>query len=267
MPVASEDLSDFYDARSSEKYATSDNPEMLKLVDRIVSWCNISDGSRLLDFGCFDGYLLSRVGQRRSVDAVGIDISIVALRRARQTSDEQISWVVAGNGGLPFFDQQFDVVICSEILEHVEDLDETLSELTRVLEPGGRLYATMPNDLDLVWAPLRGVCRKVDQVEGHLRRMRLEDFCKAGMRLGLEVERTQYRGFLFSAVWYRLLIYSPRVKERGMTAVHSSHSALATLAQHVAYVGMRAYLWGDSWFSKSPRCMGFDVTFVKPELS
>jgi hypothetical protein len=48
VPVASEHLSAFYDARSSEKFATSDNPEMLNLVDRFVSWCNISDGSRLL---------------------------------------------------------------------------------------------------------------------------------------------------------------------------------------------------------------------------
>ena len=254
---------EFYNARASQKYATSDNPEMLNLVNRVVRWCNISDGARLLDFGCFDGYLLSRIRRRRSVQAVGIDISIVALKQAQQASDQEISLVGAGNGGLPFFNEQFDVVICSEILEHVADLEETLSELTRVLKPGGRLYATMPNDLDRVWAPLRGVCRKVDEVEGHLRRMRLEEFCNAGLRLGLQVERTQYRGFLFSAIWYRLLIYNPRIKRHGMATINSSSSVLATVAQRAAYGGMRAYLWADSLFSRSRRCMGYDVAFVR----
>jgi SAM-dependent methyltransferase len=155
------------------------------------------------------------------------------------------------------------VVLCSEILEHVDNFEATLAEMTRVLKPGGRLYATMPNELGRVWGPLRGVCRVVDDVEGHLRRMRLEDFCAAGERLGLRAERTQYRGFVLSALWYRLFIYSPRVKERGMAMISVEDSLASRLLQRLTYSGMRLYLWGDFLFNASSRCMGFDVLFVK----
>ena len=266
MSLASESATEFYDSRTAEKYASSDNPEMLRLVRRIVDWCHVRDGSRIMDFGCFDGYLVSRIGQIRMVDAIGIDISIAALEMARSGSQERAAWIAAGDAGLPLADEQFDVVLCSEILEHVEDFEETLSEMARVLKPGGRLYATMPNDLGRVWGPMRGVCRVVDRVEGHLRRMRLEDFCDAGEKRGLRVDRSQYRGFVFSAIWYRLFIYNPRIKQKGMSVISSERSPFSTLMKHLAYSGMRTYLWGDSLFSRSPHCMGFDVLFVKPEV-
>jgi SAM-dependent methyltransferase len=265
LSVAPESLTEFYEARTADKYASSDNPEMVRLVRRIVDWCTISDGSRIMDFGCFDGYLISRIGLERSIEAVGIDISLGALELARAASQDNGSWIAAGDAGLPLGDRQFDVVLCSEILEHVDDFDEMLAEMARVLKPGGRLYATMPNELARVWGPMRGVCRLVDHVEGHVRRMRLEDFCAAGEKLGLRVGRSQYRGFIFSALWYRLLIYSPRVKKRGMAMISQEQSPVSHLLQGVAYAGMRCYMWGDSLFHASPRCMGFDVVFFKPE--
>jgi SAM-dependent methyltransferase len=264
LSLAPDSPTEFYEARTAEKYASSDNPEMVRLVRRIVEWCEIVDGSRLMDFGCFDGYLISRIGMDRPIEAVGIDISLRALELARTNSQNGRAWIAAGDAGLPLGDAQFDVVLCSEILEHVPDFDGTLAEMARVLKPGGRLYATMPNDLARVWGPMRGVCRIVDHVEGHLRRMRLEDFCAAGERLGLQVGRSQYRGFVFSAIWYRTLIYSPRVKERGMAMISAEQSRLSVLLQRLAYSGMRLYLWGDSLFHKSPRSMGFDVLFIKP---
>jgi SAM-dependent methyltransferase len=51
------------------------------------------------------------------------------------------------NAALPFADASFDVVLCREVIEHVESVPHTLREFRRVLAPGGRLVLTFPNRL------------------------------------------------------------------------------------------------------------------------
>ncbi|MDR3639920.1 MAG: class I SAM-dependent methyltransferase [Humidesulfovibrio sp.] len=53
------------------------------------------------------------------------------------------------NQPLPFADGSFDVVLCREVIEHVESVPHTLREFRRVLAPGGRLVLTFPNRLQV----------------------------------------------------------------------------------------------------------------------
>lgn len=53
------------------------------------------------------------------------------------------------NVALPFADASFDVVLCREVIEHVESVPHTLREFARVLVPGGRLVLTFPNRLQV----------------------------------------------------------------------------------------------------------------------
>lgn len=53
------------------------------------------------------------------------------------------------NASLPFSDSSFDVVLCREVIEHVESVPHTLREFSRVLAPGGRLVLTFPNRLQV----------------------------------------------------------------------------------------------------------------------
>lgn len=255
----------FYEQRTEEKSLTSDNPEMTALVDRVQLWTGLAQGDRVLDFGCYDGYLLSRLGRRRAIRGVGVDIAESAARTATALYGDEGPRFLVSDGALPFRTASFDVVTCSEILEHVEDLDGLLDELARVLRPGGRLYATMPNHLRDVWPPLRGICRLVDLVEGHVHRLTREDFLFAGRRHGLWPVRSQYRGFVFSAVWYRVFIYSPRTKTRAMSLVESRQSVVRSVAQRAAYLGVRCYLAGDGLFRRSRRCMGIEALFIRQD--
>lgn len=254
----------FYQKRVAEKNPTSDNPEMTTLVDRIDRWTKISNGSRILDFGCYDGYILRRLRARKDITGVGVDIALDAVALARQLAgNDRLEFVVSDGMPLPLASGSFDVAVCSEILEHVPDHHAVLEEIARVLAPGGRLYATMPNTLRDVWWPFHPLCRRLDEVEGHLRRLSREEFVAAVSSHGFQPLRVRYRGFLLSAIWYRSLIYTPRVKALGLRLIGTETSAGQRLARFTAYAAMRTYIYGDRLFSRYRRCMGIDAAFVK----
>jgi len=102
-------------------------------------------GKRVLDIGCGDGIIASRKPGYASY--VGLDISQKRLDRCTKLyGNERTEFKdVDVTHGLPFADASFDVVIASEIIEHVIDVPAFLSEIHRVLSPGGTLIISTPN--------------------------------------------------------------------------------------------------------------------------
>jgi SAM-dependent methyltransferase len=97
-----------------------------------------------LDFGCgVGGYtelLATRHGARQ---VVGLDIDKDLIERARHRvagSVLTLSFVAIAPGPLPFDDAHFDFVLSKEVLVRVAEKRSVLSELNRVLKPGGRLF-------------------------------------------------------------------------------------------------------------------------------
>ena len=92
----------------------------------------------MLEVGCGEGELAERLAAI-VLDVVAIDQSprMVELTRARGVDAR-----VADVQELPFPDDSFDAVLAAWMLYHVADLDRGLSEIGRVLRPGGRLVAT-----------------------------------------------------------------------------------------------------------------------------
>jgi ubiquinone/menaquinone biosynthesis C-methylase UbiE len=103
----------------------------------------------VLDVGCGAGtfsLLWSEAGHR----VVGIDINepLIELGRKRaKDAGRDIELRVASATKLPFADGSFDVVCSPELLEHLEDWERCLDELTRVLRPGGVIYLSTTNRL------------------------------------------------------------------------------------------------------------------------
>jgi SAM-dependent methyltransferase len=93
---------------------------------------------RVLDAGCGRGNIAERVAVATGAAVVGLDQSqrMVELTRARG-----IDAVQGDVRALPFSDGEFDCVLAAWMLFHVEDVDEALAELARVLRPDGRLVA------------------------------------------------------------------------------------------------------------------------------
>ena len=101
----------------------------------------LAPADRALDLGVGDGRVASLIQASR---LVGADVSQVALDRARKRLPEAELVLVEPDQALPFEDNAFDLVTCIETLEHVRDVQLALSEIRRVLRPGGRLALTTP---------------------------------------------------------------------------------------------------------------------------
>lgn len=107
---------------------------------------------RHLDIGCGVGKLLDCARNLRGGrEGVGMDLTyrLLATAKTRFACPDHL---IQGDGScLPFADRSFDVVTATEVLEHVPDLDKTISEIARVLLPGGWFVLTMPTYTNMLW--------------------------------------------------------------------------------------------------------------------
>lgn len=96
---------------------------------------------QILDYGCGTGGHNPRL--RRRGDYTGIDILPENIAYA-ETQYTGTFLVVEPGARLPFPDASFDEVHCYDVLEHVEDIKHSVSEIGRVLMPGGTVHVTVP---------------------------------------------------------------------------------------------------------------------------
>jgi ubiquinone/menaquinone biosynthesis C-methylase UbiE len=100
-------------------------------------------GERALDLGCGAGEFSAALAEA-GVDVTGADVAEAALRRARKRNPAIELVRVPFDGPLPFKDNSFALVWAGEVIEHIADTGPWLSEVRRVLVPGGRLLVTTP---------------------------------------------------------------------------------------------------------------------------
>ena len=106
----------------------------------------------LLDVGCGEGRHIFGVMQDYPLmKCIGIDMDHESIKIAEEGYDYFKSISHAGAEflkgsayNIPFPDNFFDLVICSEVLEHLHEYNDAVREMHRVLKPGGKLYASVP---------------------------------------------------------------------------------------------------------------------------
>lgn len=101
---------------------------------------NHLDRPRIIDVGCGTGANLTLLEQFG--DVIGLDSELLALSFCQQRQHNLL--VQASATALPFADASADVITALDVLEHLEDDVGALSELHRILRPGGYLLATVP---------------------------------------------------------------------------------------------------------------------------
>ncbi len=101
-------------------------------------------GMRVLDLGCGAGEFTA-LAAAAGASVVGIEVAQAALVRARTAHPGVDFRSTEIDGPLPLADNSFELVWASEVIEHVADTARWLSEVRRVLVPGGRLLITTPS--------------------------------------------------------------------------------------------------------------------------
>ena len=113
----------------------------------------LQPGETILDLGCGEGRHVISAYLEQDVTSIGVDLSVDDLRTTQEkfqpfaepnNSHKSFGLSAANALQLPFADNTFDKVICSEVLEHIPDFEGALKEIERVLKPGGLFCASVP---------------------------------------------------------------------------------------------------------------------------
>lgn len=105
----------------------------------------LTNSMRVLEVGCGEGYGTSVLSQGPQ-DVTGIDIDQQTIDAANQTyGSDNCRFRLFDGEIIPFSNNEFDVIVSFQVIEHVPDDKQFLSEIWRVLKPGGKFYVATPN--------------------------------------------------------------------------------------------------------------------------
>lgn len=116
--------------------------------NEIFRFLDLKSESQLLDVGCASGHQVFKASEVCK-KAVGIDVGDEFIDTAKKIAQENnvknVEFILTKGDKIPFADESFDRLICSEVLEHVIDVDPFLDEIIRVVKKGGVMVFTVPN--------------------------------------------------------------------------------------------------------------------------
>lgn len=149
----------------------------IQLLSRAIRKINLSPGSAILDAGCGYGFITKYLS--KTFDLTGVDSDEKRLDLARRICPNS-ELIKADLWSMPLDSNKFELVICLEVLEHINHDVSVLSELTRVTKHGGWLFFSFPS-------------AQYNQIgfeaSGHVRPgYNLDDFKKILGKVGLKVE-------------------------------------------------------------------------------
>ena len=203
---------------------------------------------RILDVGCGTGANLMMLSQYG--DAEGVDVSEDALAFCRERGIEKVR--LGAGEELPYEDGTFDLVTAFDVVEHMDNDLAGLSEMRRVLRPGGRVLLFVPTFMFL-W----GV---QDDVSNHRRRYRLPELREVLEKAGFEMERETYANITF---FLPILVVRKLMRLTGIKTESENNITVSSLN------GVLGRLFGaESWILKRMNLpfgvSGWCVARVKP---
>ena len=145
------ELSSGPDRLSSAQREYDDGPRFFANFDDAADDRRLA-GRKVLDLGCgYGGRTVYYAERCAAAHVTGIEISAEVVDRCRRFAKardvENVGFEVAFAEELPFSDSSFEAVVSYDVLEHVADPVKAISEISRVLEPGGDAWLVFPTYL------------------------------------------------------------------------------------------------------------------------
>ncbi len=176
---------------------------LARVTDTIEAECARLAGEgfsarRLLDVGCWDGASTMRYAAALGCPACGIEV-FETQARAAEARGIEVARADLENDRFPWRDGHVDAIVCNQVFEHLKNVWLPISEIYRVLAPGGRLILSVPNLASLHNRVLMALGRQPTSIRTfgpHVRGYtfgEIRDFVAHGGKL--QVERVRGVGF------------------------------------------------------------------------
>ncbi|HOF04839.1 MAG TPA: class I SAM-dependent methyltransferase [Syntrophales bacterium] len=168
----------------------------------------LKPGMKVLDAGCGLGRHVGEVFRREGIDVCAVDLRWDDLCRTKgllfhMAAQKGGRWAVLQSDvlALPFRDAAFDVVICSEVLEHIKEGRRAVEEIVRILKPGGELVVSVPRYLPerICWLLSRSYH---EEPGGHVRIFRQRELQRLLEDAGTACTAVRYKHALHAPYWW-----------------------------------------------------------------
>ena len=170
---------------------------------KLLDYLEIRPNSRLLDAGCGQGIFLKRIAKEYKIIGDGADVSVKSIGYANlRWRSERLKYIVSDIYRLNFKNNSFDFIISMDLFEHLTDKKKALSELARVLRPGGKILIHGVNKnykytLDWFWEKLGfDVFKRASHNPKYF--IELNDFKKDLKSLNLNIVKTSFYDAFFT---------------------------------------------------------------------
>ena len=170
---------------------------------------NINPEGTMLDLGCGEGRHIFGVMEKfPDLKCIGLDPHIESLDKAfeglkflESISNTKTNFLSGSAYSLPFSDDSFDLVVCSEVLEHLHDYKDAIKEINRVLKPGGQFLASVPAEFPekICWLLSEAY---QNQPGGHLRIFKKNELIREIAEHNFSFESSQRFHSIHSAYWW-----------------------------------------------------------------
>ena len=170
---------------------------------------NINPKGTMLDLGCGEGrHIFGLMEKFPDLKCIGLDPHIESLDKAfeglkflESISNTKTNFLSGSAYSLPFSDDSFDLVVCSEVLEHLHDYKDAIKEINRVLKPGGQFLASVPAEFPekICWLLSEAY---QNQPGGHLRIFKKNKLIKEVAEHNFSFESSQRFHSIHSAYWW-----------------------------------------------------------------
>lgn len=175
----------------SQRAATYDEKrfDYFRFIQReLIASAKIVSPSNLLDLGCGTGWAVCYVAKlsEGKGKCVGVDISKGMIEKAKRnaTSLPNVEFYEVSAEDLPFDNDNFDVVICSNSFHHYSQPEKALIEVERVLKPNGRIHIldVTADDFFIRWIDARVKAREKEHVKFYSTSEYARLFTRAGLK-------------------------------------------------------------------------------------